>query len=457
MNAIDTSINFFKHQIPYGLNQVRNYIFPTNLNVSQSDQSAYRTDSKRDLAHYPVPVQLQRIRQDVLSWRKAMQEAEQSYFPHRVKMMQMFYDTINNGDVYSILEKRKNLTMLKNYKIVDSKGNDIEKTTELFTDKVWFSNFISYALDAQFFGYSLIQLGDLVEDEFPKCQIVKRHNVSPDRHNVTSVIYSLSGQNFLDADIRDWYVWCSTPNRIGTAECGFGLLYVVALYEIFLRNTLGYNGDFVELFAQPYRVAKSSKKEGPEYDMLEMAMRNMGATNYAIIDPQDEIEFIESKLGGTGFKAYESFDERNKKIISKIILGHEDAISATAGKLGSGDNEESDIQQALEDVERIDSKYIKSIINSQLIPKMRKLGVNIPIDAKFEWVNDKEKQEEREREDEINGKLATVVKTLFDAGFEVDENYIIERSLIPIKKKEIVEQKPLEDFKNRINSIYEAE
>jgi len=42
---------------------------------------------------------LNRIRQDVSTWRDAMREAEAGQFPHRVKMQRLFVDTVLNGHV----------------------------------------------------------------------------------------------------------------------------------------------------------------------------------------------------------------------------------------------------------------------------------------------------------------------------------------------------------------------
>ena len=67
-----------------------------------------------------------------------------------------------------------------------------------------------------------------------------------------------------------------TPSDTGQSDCGYGLLYKVALYEIFLRNTLGYNGDFVELYSQPYRIGKTTKTNEDERALLEQALQKYG-------------------------------------------------------------------------------------------------------------------------------------------------------------------------------------
>jgi hypothetical protein len=63
---------------------------------------------------------------------------------------------------------------------------------ELFETE-WFRQFMSYALDAIFYGYSLVSLGDIINGQYSKIDIIKRWYISPDRLNVTIHQYNLSG------------------------------------------------------------------------------------------------------------------------------------------------------------------------------------------------------------------------------------------------------------------------
>ena len=86
----------------HSLNSVKNYLFPTPDNMGKGGvyQPGLRTgDVKKDLRNYITPVQLQRIRQDIAQWRAAIGEAENAWFPHRVRMQRMYMDTILNGHI----------------------------------------------------------------------------------------------------------------------------------------------------------------------------------------------------------------------------------------------------------------------------------------------------------------------------------------------------------------------
>jgi len=422
---------------------------------------SHSTDSdkkKKDLNDFPARVQFQRIRQDIQSWREGVTEAELAFYPHRVKLQKLYIDTILNGHVTACWSKRKALTLLRKWEFVDGKGETDQKTTDIFLNTVkgqsqnkpWFNKFINHSMDAIPFGYTLISLGNVVNDEFPDIDIVRRWNVSPDRLNITRFVYSLSGLQFMDdPEVKDWVIWIPTYNEIGSSKCGYGLLYKIANYEIYLRNLLGFNGDFVELFAQPYRVGKTSSV-GKERDALEAALQQMGSSGYAIIDPLDDIEFKETALGGTGYKGYTDFEQRLEKKISKIILGHADAIDSVPGKLGNN-NVKSPAQIAMEEKQTEDGSFIASIVNDQLFEKMRALGFDIPPDTKAVLKNDSEIME-------INNAVIQQAVEMTKGGLQMDTKYFTDQTGIPVAEVVMpvpIPKIPLTDsIKNKLENLY---
>jgi hypothetical protein len=316
-------------------------------------------------------------------------------------------------------------------------------------NKMWFNRFMSHSLDALFYGYSLIELGDIINGEFPKIKTVKRWNVSPDRYVVANVIYNLSGIPFLEEPQRDWHVYISTPNDIGTSDCGYGALYEVALYQIFLRNLIGFNGDFLELFGQPIRVGRTNKTEESERGEFYNALQNMGSAGFILLDAiDDQIELIEAKNIGSSYKAYSDFESRLQKTISKILLGHADAMDSTAGKLGAQQGEDNPIAQALEDRQSKDGVFIMDVVNTDLLPRLKKLGFNVPNDIVFTFKNDHEIHENNERIADLSIKVK-------QAGLQVDKDWFEEHT--NIKLAEVIEQTPAPEtqtFKEKIQNLY---
>ena len=405
--------------------------------------------SPKNLGSRIMPLQLQRIKQDTLTWREGIEEAERAYVPFRVKMQETFVDTILNGHVSACIERRKDLTLLRDWQILNPDGTPNEDV-ELLLNSSWFNKFMSFALDTIFFGYTLVSLGDIKDGKFEDIEVIKRWNISPDRKVVSSVPYDVNGVSFEDDEFKNWHVYIKTVNDIGSSKCGFGLLYSVALYEIFLRNLLGYNGDFVELYSQPYRIGKTNKTTESERGAFEDAVANMGSAGYAILDSMDDtIEFIETQLGGTGYKGYADLEGRIEKKISKLILGHADALDSTAGKIGASQGEESPTAQALEDKQTKDGVFITDVINCELLPRLRNLGFLIPEDVKFEFKNDSEQVE-------TNQNIVDMAVKIKQAGLQMSKEYFEEQTGIKLFDLPAVASSPSpsQSVKNRLESLY---
>lgn len=426
------------------LKDIKNYWFPITDPLVSSGEGITRTEDPKHVDRYIAKVQLQRIRQDVITWRDAVNEAELAYYPHRVKMQRLYMDTVLNGHVYACMEKRKSLTILKKWELIDEN----EEIDEYWTDKFqgeWINTIINYALDSIFYGYSLINFSEIKDDKLDGIRLIKRHNISPDRLQVVSYVYALSGIQFLeDEEFRDWLLYVSTPTENGVSKCGYGLLYRIAYYEIMLRNLMGYNGDFVELYSQPFRYAKTTKTQEDERGELENMLQNMGSSGWGIFDPNDEIDFLEASSSKSAYKSYGDLEERCEKKISKIILGHADALDSTPGKLGENDA----TREALEVIEKKDTDFITNFMNDLLLPKMRMHGIAIPENLKFSFANDKEKEEALIKENEINKAIIDNVKTLFDAGYKVDAMQIEEMTGLKITEK-------VDNINNPIDTIIE--
>lgn len=424
-----------------------------NLSFDFKNPFTRKANPEKNLNRSMLPVQMQRIRQDSIKWRDAGSEAERAYFPFRVKMQQIFIDTILNPHVKACIDKRKELTLLREFS-VESKDGKIkyDEVTELLKT-TWFLDFMSMSLDAIFFGYSLISLGDIESNQFKELECIKRWNVSPDRLVVSPFEYITVGSPFMEVPYKDWHIYVKTSNDIGTSPCGYGLLYNVAIVEIFLRNLLGYNGDFVELYSQPFRVGKTNKIDLEELNDFEKAVKDMGSAGYAILDNNgDSIEFIETAKGGNGWQSYDNFEKRLEAKISKLILGHSDALDSTAGKLGAEQGEESPTSQALEDKQQNDGRFLKAIVEDELFVKMRNLGFVIPDDATFVFSNNKEKQEENE-------KFTALAVEIKKAGLQVDKDYYEKQTGIKLSEVAAVVPpinplQPKQTVKDKITNLY---
>jgi len=414
------------------LSNIQNILFPTSIDQEKKDLQV----TSQNVSNYIFPMYLSRIKQDIGTWRAAIVEAERPVYsyPYRVRMQQLFQDTVLNAHVTACMEVRKHMVMQKDYHLVNKDGVVNEEWTK-WAKKEWMMDMMSYGLDAIFYGYQLINLMEIENNTPVKYQIIKRHNISPDREVISKMVYVPRGIEFNNPDYvlmdgekpYDWLFYFDTPTENGVSNCGYGLLYKVAYYEIFLRNLTGFNANYLELYGSPIRVGKTTKTQETEREEFYQSLVEMGNSGAILMDLNDEIQLVETKGGGGGSNSYDNFESRIMESISKVMLGHGSAMKAVSGKLGSND----DIKAALKRIEVSDCKYWAVNCNKTVLPKLRALGIAIPEDLCFEFKNDLEKEEFRIKEDESNKITADIAKTMKEAGLQMDAKYFEERTGIP--------------------------
>ena len=315
--------------------------------------------------------------------------------------------------------------------------------TEYF-NKPWFSEFIlTFILEAQYYGYNLITLGNIVNNTPSKPAVIRRTHISPERRTVAPFINNPAGYCWDDYPYRDWHLWVPTLSHNGVSTCGMGLLYWVGKVEILMRNNMGFNTDFIEMFAQPYRWLKTdSPTNTPERDAKEAAMQNMGSAGYLITSAMDELTFLTDGAKGNGYKSYNDFEARTSKFINKLFLGHADAIDSVPGKLGSnqvvapgGNTDDKDdagpVAAALRDIQSQDAAFIESVVNYKLIPMLRNLGINIPDNLEFKFFNDAEERQVTQLEAQKNQVVATLALTMAQGGLKMDADYFTKVTGVP--------------------------
>ena len=401
-----------------------------------------RVPTYNNISNYISPVQFTRMSQDIGSWRNSIRQAELAYFPMRVEMQRIYMDTDVSPYMSAVIERWRELILQRDLFIYQYKGHkkvESKDLTECLSEKFWFQDYLRYTLDAVLYGYTNIELREIVNDEFPFITITRRENIRPDGNGegaeLTSLVYMLNGLK-IESDpliaIANHYI--KTHSNRGVSECGYGLMYLLAYNEIHIRHITEWNVDNLEVYGQPIRVGTTTKS-GKDRNIFENFLRNCAQDGYIVLDPQDKIEFIQSSNSGTQWKSYDQLKKVMKGESCQLLLGHEDAISSTAGKLGGmqaankdGFNE-SLIEQAMNSKQISFGNFVIRKINQVFAPKMRMLGKYvgskriadlIPEGYYFGYRNDKEELEVERRTNAQRVVVSGYVEKFVNAGFKPD-------------------------------------
>lgn len=394
-----------------------------------------KVPSKDRVVTQITKIQQYRVFQDIQKLRTAIQQAEQITYPNRFLLYQTYRDVILDGHLSGLIDQRKDRIKLKEFTIcLTADGEPDEKLTELFKQE-WFTKFLDYAMDSIFWGYSLVQFGDITKDTFDSVELVPRLNVRPERGEFVTFANLPTGPSFKEPPFSDYAIGIGDPYDLG-------LLMKAAFYAITKKNVLGTWAEFTELFGIPPRILKTDVRDDKTRKSGEDMMENMSRAPWAVIDRDDELEFGQSTSKGNNSEVFLDLITECDENMSKLILGHSAVADSTSGKLG---NEQMSLQVSAEKEQR-DSLFIANVVHDQLFPFMRNLGFKIPEGALLVWDNDGEETEEMERQATFNVQVAQMVSSMSSAGFGFDETELSEWMGLTVTKKPMPTQVPANGF-----------
>ena len=417
-----------------------------------------KVDPTKLVREYIQPVAVQRLKQGIDRWRLAVQSAETATNPQRYMMQELYLDTVLNGHVKACIEKRYSNVLKKGIEVVNEKGEADEKLSKLYSKK-WMFQIIRYILDAKMYGYSLIQLGDMKDFEFEELYTIRRANVNPELAIVTSSFYQLEGISVYDPKYADNLILIKTPQEIGMAHdwgrCGYGLLYTVAPYEIWYKQAVTLWAEYQQIYGVPIRIGKTDVRDNQMRSQMADMLQNMGSKAWGVFDTDDKIELV-NPINTGGNQVFEMMMDKMEKVISKVILGHADAIDSIPGKLGNS-SDGSPAEQAMEDIETFDCQDIEYELEKTVLPKLVNIGFPMPKGYKLQFCNNHEKMELRVKEDLNNKATADMVKVFADSGYKVEDKWITERTGIPLTVAEppmAAQKKTAAMLQNKLDEYY---
>lgn len=194
---------------------------------------------------------------------------------------------------------------------------------------------------------------------------------------------------------------------------GTGLGSMLFWPVFFKRNGITFWLTFADKFGSPTAVGRYPTGAGkPEQTKLLQALGAISQDAGVIVPEGMVIELLEAKRSG-GIDTYEKLVRYMDEQISKAVLG--ETMSTTAASTGLGSNQAGVQNDVRLEVAQDDSDELCETLNDTLVRWI----------VEFNFPSAQPPKVQREfSEPEDTAKLATRDKTLFDMGWEPDEQYI---------------------------------
>ena len=311
-----------------------------------------------------IPQQLQRVRADAQKFQIALQAAESPLYPNRYLLYQVYQQIVLDGQVEGGMLQRKSKVLAQKFNILNAAGEIDTKKTKILNNK-WFYDFMSLGLDSIFWGYSLIQFSDVVNDKFESATLVPRIYVIPERGIVRNNTATVTeGVHYHEKPYSNWCLGIGDTKNLG-------ILMKLAPYVIWKKNAMFAWSEFAEIFGSPIRLGKTDVRDDVTRKNMENTLKNMSVATWAVMDLNDEIDLAQAS-NTDAYQVFNELVERCNTEISKIILGQ---TGTTDEKAYSGSS------KVHEDVSKIISKQdilnAQFWINDQLLPMMVNLGFDL--------------------------------------------------------------------------------
>ena len=334
-------------------------LFDRFFNAKAKTTNDEPTKSAQKLTKKTVPEQLYRFNSELKTWKNAVTEFEDVYHPINEDLIRIYNDITIDAHLSAAIEARISRTTSKDFKVVDEKGEELQNESEIF-NSLWFRDFIKFALESKFFGFSLIQFGDLKGKKFDFVDVFPRQYVFPQTKSVRK--YSNSNAELIPYDSPEFAPWV-----IGIGKTNdLGLLMKAAPLVIFKKTALGSWTEFAEIFGAPFRMGKTDVRDVQLRDNMFDMLENMGRNAFGVFDKDDIIEFVRDNKTDS-HNVFNELVERTNSEISKLILG-----STMTMDDGSSRSQSEVHERTSGAINKEDAFFLLSMVNEELIPVVNK-------------------------------------------------------------------------------------
>lgn len=338
-------------------------------------------------------------RKEINDWQAARFALYHSELPRTYPMQEVYEDIMLDGHLTGITENRTLRTTNKDY-IFAIDGIKDDKLTEFIKDQEWFELLIDEAHKSTYHGYSLLWVKEYSPGEIKELELLPRGLVIPQKK---VLLYSYDADRGIDfSEIDDILIYAQFYGHVG-------LLEKAAAYTILKRHSWGSWDEFEELFGIPIRIAKIASQSETVKNEVAGWLEDMGSAPYGVFPIGTEVDIKENSKTDAFNVFYKKIEALDKEL-SKLVL-HQTMTTENGSSKAQGSVHENTLGEVI----YADEKKMRAFLNRRLVPAMRKLGYNIPDNAKIIV----EKTTDPNKQIDIDG-------VLLKNGVKLSKNYIEE-------------------------------
>lgn len=286
--------------------------------------------------------------------------AENVDYSRRAKLYDLYSESLMDPHLFSVVQKRKSGILGRRVEFHRNGVADDKVNAQLSSP--WFLRFIDDALDAQYWGFTLVQFY-INKRGWIDYYAVPRKHVDPKLRIIKTRQTDLTGSSF---DEYDGLLMIEGKEPLG-------ILARTAPYTIYKRGTIGDWAQFSEIFGMPIRKYTYDAADPDARAATLDAADEQGGASVFICPEGTNLEFPEAGNKTGTSELYSSFVDRCNAEMSKAVLGN--TLTTEASETGT--QALGTVHQKVEDglIEQ-DGLFILNLLNYEMTDIFASLGVN---------------------------------------------------------------------------------
>lgn len=357
-------------------------------------------------------------KKEIANWKSARASAFNLDTPNRKLWIELANEMMQtDAIIINETSKRRDRVLNKTFKITEyaTKKENNDKT-DLF-NKSWFYDWMGYAMDYLFYGFSLVYVKRLLDGRITEVDIVDRRHVIPEREGYLPDLSGTKIQKYTEPPFSDYCTPIGKPGWLG-------LLDAAAPLFILRKHSWANWDQFEEMFGIPIRIAKTASQDPKVRSAINSWLRDLGSAAHAVFPQDTELEVKESSQPD----AFKVFNEKRKAANEELALLF-NSQAETSNNSGSRAKAETVVASTQDETTLSDMRFIYFLVNDKLMPLLANIGypINPEMDV-FQWDNPENLKEKLE-----------VFKGVSEMGFELDPVQVEEVFNVKIiGKKEVI-------------------
>jgi|GEM_PF-284418 len=332
--------------------------------ITLSDGTSF---SRKDFIRDPAKIMAGIIQQqrtlfakEIENWILARAAAESPLNPMRAMLYDIYsdvmIDAVLTGLIYNhrILPVKNKLFAIKGS---DDKINPVK--TKLLAKKPWLRDWMRFALESIFYGFSLPYFSQQQYDGktawIKKVELIPRKHVISERHVYTIYQSDLNGIDYTVSPVADYV----TP--IGD-EYDLGLLNKATPLAILKKHGWQNWDQFAEKFGLPIITVKTASQDSRVQDEIEEWLQTLSTGAYGIFPMDTEMDIKENQKTDA-FQVFAQIIDKANTELAILICGQ-----TMTSMNGSSKSQGEVHERVMDGITQDDEIFIENAFNEQVMP-----------------------------------------------------------------------------------------